>query len=180
MTTMLLGGLWHGAAWTFVFWGGLHGLFLTVNHVWRRSMPFQIPAALSWLITFLCVVFAWVVFRAEPFPDALKIFHSMTTLQLFELSDPSRLFRNALLVVTCILICILLPNTQQLISGKYTGIAIYDPEVSTRAIAGLKRVDSIKLDRGILSLLFTATMAIISIIYLLNTTTVNEFIYFQF
>src|SRR3990167_464275 len=75
MATMLLGGLWHGAGWTFVIWGGLHGLYLVVNHGWhtvRRKLgqdpdrPLSRPAPLaSVLLTFLAVAAAWVVFRAD-------------------------------------------------------------------------------------------------------------------
>ncbi|HXU93897.1 MAG TPA: MBOAT family protein [Gallionella sp.] len=87
MTTMLLGGLWHGAGWTFVIWGGLHGLFLMVNHGWQslRKMLGQNPKApLSWpmhrlavLITFLSVTVAWVFFRASDLPTALNIVQVM-------------------------------------------------------------------------------------------------------
>ena len=49
MATMLLGGLWHGAGWTFVIWGGLHGLYLTVNHFWREHSPVRLPSFIGWL-----------------------------------------------------------------------------------------------------------------------------------
>ena len=88
MLTMLLGGLWHGAGWTFVIWGGLHGLYLTVFHAWRRLVDrrgLRLPSAwlplarwLSWLLTFLLVVVAWVFFRAESLPAAMSILQSMT------------------------------------------------------------------------------------------------------
>ncbi len=87
MVTMLLGGLWHGAGWTFVVWGGLHGLYLIVNHAWhalRRKLgqdpdqPLSRPVhALSVLFTFLAVVFAWVFFRASDFPTAMSFVHAM-------------------------------------------------------------------------------------------------------
>ena len=90
MLTMLLGGLWHGAGWTFVVWGGLHGLYLTVFHAWRRhvgragwSMPAalrSLASALSWLLTFLLVVVAWVFFRADSFTAATSILQSMAGL----------------------------------------------------------------------------------------------------
>src|SRR2546423_11255574 len=79
MLTMLLGGLWHGAAWTFVVWGGLHGFYLQVNHAWRlvvsknprlEGILQRFPRAtgfISWALTFLAVVVAWTVFRAESF-----------------------------------------------------------------------------------------------------------------
>jgi alginate O-acetyltransferase complex protein AlgI len=72
MITMLLGGLWHGAAWTFVAWGGLHGCFLAINHAWRR-IDIALPAAIGWLLTMVAVCFAWVFFRAEGFGSAVKM-----------------------------------------------------------------------------------------------------------
>src|SRR3546814_2190702 len=60
MITMLLGGLWHGAGWTFVVWGGLHGLLLVVNHLWRRVVPWRLETwwsrAFARLLTFLAEI----------------------------------------------------------------------------------------------------------------------------
>ncbi len=87
MVTMLLGGLWHGAGWTFVAWGGLHGLYLVVNHAWRatRGARGDEPArsgslaeAASRLLTFLAVVVAWVFFRAGSFDAAIRVLGGMT------------------------------------------------------------------------------------------------------
>ena len=88
MLTMLLGGLWHGAGWTFVVWGGLHGLYLMVFHAWRRLVGgrgWRLPVPLapvvsgmSWLLTFLLVVVAWVFFRAESFAAATAILQAMS------------------------------------------------------------------------------------------------------
>ena len=84
MTTMLLGGLWHGAGWTFVIWGGLHGLFLMVNHAWRYAagrLGFNTGLMgwrlIAWLLTFVAVVFAWVYFRASSLASANSIIMSM-------------------------------------------------------------------------------------------------------
>lgn len=77
---MLLGGLWHGAAWTFVVWGGLHGLALMVNHVFDRIRPGGLaPRArvFSVIVTFLFVVVAWVFFRAESFGSAAAVLSAM-------------------------------------------------------------------------------------------------------
>jgi D-alanyl-lipoteichoic acid acyltransferase DltB (MBOAT superfamily) len=73
MLTMLLGGLWHGAGWNFLIWGGLHGVYLGINHLWRgwRGEEARIPATataargVGWAITFFAVVVAWVFFRAK-------------------------------------------------------------------------------------------------------------------
>jgi len=97
MITMLLGGLWHGAGWTYVLWGGLHGVYLVINHGWhslRRALgqnpqlPLSRPMrALSVLFTFLAVVAAWVVFRAENLSAAAAMLKSMSGLNGFVLPD---------------------------------------------------------------------------------------------
>ena len=65
MITMVLGGLWHGAAWGFVLWGALHGTALVVEHALRDRGAAPPPAWLAWLIVFNVVVFGWILFRAE-------------------------------------------------------------------------------------------------------------------
>ncbi|MBI1175175.1 MAG: MBOAT family protein [Sideroxydans sp.] len=87
MATMLLGGLWHGAGWTFVIWGSLHGAYLVVNHGWhaiRRALGQDPDQPLSWpaymlsvLLTFLAVCIAWVFFRADSVEHAAAIAHAM-------------------------------------------------------------------------------------------------------
>src|SRR3984893_13029294 len=81
LVTMLLGGLWHGASWTFVAWGGLHGLYLIVNHAWAAVFPVSHPNRLRALAaggtTFMAVVFAWVLFRAPTFRAAANIIQAM-------------------------------------------------------------------------------------------------------
>jgi alginate O-acetyltransferase complex protein AlgI len=88
MITMLLGGLWHGAGWTFVVWGGLHGVYLVTNHAWRsararflgRMAPSKAGALLSWALAFLAVVIAWVFFRAPDMQSAVVLLKSMAGL----------------------------------------------------------------------------------------------------
>ena len=97
MVTMLLGGLWHGAGWTFVIWGGLHGLYLAINNGWqslRRKLG-QDPVrslsrpmhALSVLLTFLAVVAAWMVFRADNLATATALLKAMAGMNGFVLPD---------------------------------------------------------------------------------------------
>ena len=89
MITMLLGGLWHGASWTFVIWGGLHGLYLVVNHVWHavRSRIGLVVGESSrggrivgTGVTFLAVVVAWVLFRSSNFDAAVVMLRGMAGL----------------------------------------------------------------------------------------------------
>ncbi len=77
--TMLLGGLWHGANWTFVFWGGYHGALLLLHRWWRRS-GFQMPAAVARTSTFFAVLVGWVFFRAASVSDAFKVLGAMSRL----------------------------------------------------------------------------------------------------
>ena len=78
MITMLLGGLWHGANWTFVFWGGYHGTLLCVNRIWRDRIE-TIPTALRRPGTFLLVLIGWVFFRSTSFAMAGSILFRMFT-----------------------------------------------------------------------------------------------------
>jgi D-alanyl-lipoteichoic acid acyltransferase DltB (MBOAT superfamily) len=73
MLTMLLGGLWHGAAWTFVLWGGLHGLYLVAQHGWRAWRGARPPAWWSGALTFIAVMLAWVLFRAPDLATAADV-----------------------------------------------------------------------------------------------------------
>jgi alginate O-acetyltransferase complex protein AlgI len=78
MLTMLLGGLWHGAGWNFLIWGGLHGLYLCANRLWQEGRAAVVPASrlatiLSWSITFFAVVIAWVFFRARTLAGAWQM-----------------------------------------------------------------------------------------------------------
>jgi D-alanyl-lipoteichoic acid acyltransferase DltB (MBOAT superfamily) len=76
LATMALGGLWHGAALTFIAWGVLHGLGLCAGLLWRKA-GLTLPAALSWLLTFSFVTFAWVLFRAPSFETAGRLYAVM-------------------------------------------------------------------------------------------------------
>lgn len=89
MLTMLLGGLWHGAGWTFVVWGGLHGLYLSINHAWthltkrfcpKPLLPRRIGKLLAWTTTFIAVVIGWVFFRATSFDAAVEMLRGMAGL----------------------------------------------------------------------------------------------------
>ncbi|MGE9984056.1 MBOAT family O-acyltransferase [Desulfovibrio sp. SGI.169] len=86
--TMLIGGAWHGAGWTFMLWGALHGLMLSINHFFRiriRGSRLEVLLAatplrpLSIAFTFLCINACWVVFRAMSLDGALRVYTAMFT-----------------------------------------------------------------------------------------------------
>ncbi len=74
--SMVIIGFWHGAGWTFVLWGALHGIYLMINHQWKR-LNISLSRHLSWLITFTCVTIAWVIFRSESLEVATVILSKM-------------------------------------------------------------------------------------------------------
>lgn len=84
MTTMVLGGLWHGAGWNFVVWGFLHGIFLSIHQVWNKlARALKLPlGSATWkftatLLTFISVCTAWVFFRAPDMATSLNILQGM-------------------------------------------------------------------------------------------------------
>jgi D-alanyl-lipoteichoic acid acyltransferase DltB (MBOAT superfamily) len=76
IATMLLGGLWHGANWTFVAWGGLWGAALAVNHLWQ-STGLRLPRPLAWAATLLFAMAGWILFRSPDFASAGAMFASL-------------------------------------------------------------------------------------------------------
>lgn len=127
MITMLLGGLWHGASWTFVLWGGLHGVYLMINHAWqdwrkRLDLPFaatRIGRIVPTAITFVVVVIGWVFFRAETLEGAMIFLRGMggvAGLSLDEFTDAQlgSPLPFALLIGFCGAVVFLCPNSQEI------------------------------------------------------------------
>lgn len=123
MITMLLGGLWHGAGWTFIIWGGLHGLYLIINHQWRSlrkllgqdlKKSYWWARSLSCFLTFIAVVIAWVFFRAENLNVALAILETMSGSNGISLASPTVPSTKTLTLILLIVVW-LAPNTQQLL-----------------------------------------------------------------
>lgn len=190
--TMLLGGLWHGAGWTFVFWGGLHGLYLVINHLWRALVK---PIDRWWsrtiarLVTLLCVMFAWIFFRAESFSGALQVINGLGNLPFtleaklgpiapilrsigIQFSGPwiseSNLTDMAWFVFW-IAVLWLWPTTQQ---------------IMTRFEPTLDSLNRKEIDRTVRawepSLRWAGVVAATTVLALLNLHHVSEFLYFQF
>ncbi|WP_213741904.1 MBOAT family protein [Bradyrhizobium sp. dw_411] len=97
--TFLVGGLWHGASWTFVIWGGLHGAAIVIHRAWSRYGR-HMPVALAWFLTFSFVNVAWVFFRAKDLKSAHRVLSSMmnigdgSLLKMFDLQQ-----RNGTLLI---------------------------------------------------------------------------------
>ncbi|WP_231482987.1 MBOAT family O-acyltransferase [Anaerovibrio lipolyticus] len=111
LSSMLLIGLWHGAGWTFVIWGGIHGAALVINHQWRR-LKYSLPQVINWLLTFICVVFLWVFFRAENVQDGWKFVTAMVNVSNIDASWVT--LRKFLILCIAIGLMRYLPNTLDL------------------------------------------------------------------
>lgn len=128
--TMLLGGLWHGAAWTFVIWGALHGIFLLLNHAWRglaERRGWSMPPVAAWLLTFILVVVAWVFFRAEGLEAATRMLAAMfgapDILRFFGGMPPFHVVDVIVPLVVGGLIAFLMPNSIELLERLRVAIA---------------------------------------------------------
>lgn len=162
--TMLLGGLWHGAAWTFVVWGAVHAAYLIINHGWKavllgagaRSRSNILTRLSGQAITFLAVMVAWVLFRATNVGTAWLMLRSMSGFGIN--STPQAVMSHALLIPPLLAVVWFAPNSQQVIAQLFPDKpGSYGPPLRWAAIFG----------------------AILAIC-LASMTRVTEFLYFQF
>lgn len=188
--TMLLGGIWHGAGWTFMVWGVLHGLYLVINHAWRelrQRLGMGVEATSFWgrkfaqLLTFVVVVIAWVFFRAEDMGSALEMIKAMAGNN--GIAVPASLAEFAphltistapvdsgmalLVAFSLLLVAWLAPNTQQITA--YTG-----PNDSGGVEAGAA---TLRWNGSARWAIFIGCLFGLS---LMMMSRVSEFIYFQF
>lgn len=169
MIVMLLGGLWHGAAWTFVIWGGLHGLYLMVNHAWQaarqRGWVFELGPAAARILTLAAVMVAWTFFRAGSFDEATAMLLSLfgangITAGTADLSGP----RLAIMVLAAV-IALAAPNSQEIIDG-------WSRNQSRRRIPDILRWHPNVAWAGALSAMFFVALP-----FMAKT---REFVYFNF
>lgn len=189
MITMLLGGLWHGAGWNFVIWGGLHGGYLIVNHFWSNSTfgaTFRSLAGrhlytvFAWSVTMLAVIIAWVFFRAETLPGALTVLSSMAGLSS-EVSMASGavfadgVYQTLMMFAVMFIIVAFMPNSIQMTRS-------HRPIIS--AAGGVKKIGGkLKSLRWSMSpqwATFTSVIFFVTVIQIYRLNGLTEFIYFNF
>ncbi|HEY9103983.1 MBOAT family protein [Chitinimonas sp.] len=171
MITMLLGGLWHGAGWTYVIWGGLHGLYLLVNHAWRALMARhgwhgegRLYQTAAWMLTLLAVMLGWVFFRADSLASALSLLHSLAGLASAAVQSAGIERASALpMLLLGFAIALYLPNAQ--------AAALSAPE----SRQGLLRRLGWRPTLG-----YAALMTLLGYGVLTNLHKPSEFLYFQF
>ncbi len=180
-TTMLLGGLWHGAAWTFVLWGALHGSYLMCNHAWQwckqhldwvrrlttnRTARYVGPT-FSWVLTLFAVVVGWVYFRAESVSAAHRMLSCMAALCTLE--GPAPIVEPAWFVlIPMAALALFAPNSQELVDA-------YQKRLNAR---GVKRKWMKLQPTGIFVGAVSAVTLLIAMIS--ASRLVTEFIYFNF
>jgi D-alanyl-lipoteichoic acid acyltransferase DltB (MBOAT superfamily) len=164
LVTMLLGGLWHGAGWGFVIWGGLHGMYLCVNHgLARLNLPGWLRH-LGWPIVLLAVVVAWVPFRS---PD-LTTTWMMWSAMMGASSAQTPVLDGSLglaLIAGCAAVCFL-PNSQQIIDMLFRDVE--RQRVFMKAMPAYTRS------------LFAAGVGFLAAVGLARNNQIAEFLYFQF
>jgi D-alanyl-lipoteichoic acid acyltransferase DltB (MBOAT superfamily) len=173
--TMLLGGLWHGAGWTFIVWGALHGGYLVVNHTWRSLGKKELHEALdanplarqvSTLVTFLAVLVGWVFFRAAGFEPAVHMLKGMLNLGQPVPAEGWTLLGTPLMLCALGYLAVrTLPNSQEVL-GRF------EP-----ALGAIRQKPALHWGLHSGWALITAVLAWASV---LNITKVSEFLYFQF
>ncbi len=171
LVAFFLVGLWHGAGWTFVFWGFLHGCALVIFRFWQKT-PFKLPRLVSWFITFNFVNAAWVFFRAHSFPDALKVLKGMAGLTGVILPERTAHFLSALKGYG-IQFGEMLPTVRW--DGK---IFLYFVASFLLAILFRNSVEIIQKLKP--SWRTAAALSLILVYAILNLSKTNEFIYFNF
>jgi len=204
LLTMLIGGLWHGANWTFILWGFLHGIYLIINHLWRdllkklgltsnKSISYQV---LSWILTIFCVIISWVLFRSDSLETAIVIYQSMfgfhgisvspTLLDIipeFNFINYEGFFKNQLFYVwdylpafvSSIIICLCLPNIKNL----FVNYVKFEKDFSNFNIQSADLDTSLRWVPSQAYAILMAIMTIWIILALLSSRKI-EFLYFNF
>jgi alginate O-acetyltransferase complex protein AlgI len=137
--TMFLGGLWHGAQWTFVVWGLYHGALLAIAHTWKRSGPGALPVWPARLLTFAAVQVGWVFFRAPTLTEAWQVLEGMAGLRGLNWVG---LLQSASLLWDCLwalCICWFLPNSWELRYGTSRRWAIAFGLLAALCVSLLRR-----------------------------------------
>jgi len=182
--------LWHGAGWTFIIWGGLHGIFLVINHFWRKT-KIVLHNYIGWVITFFAVTITWVFFRADSVESALKMLKgmaggygisvpvSMPDFGLFihsgiaPMSNVSGSFAGTGIIIA-LGIALLLPNLYEM-TQKYQTALIGKKQYRVKLIQPIRFPLSYTI-----SVRWCVIVGIIAAIGIISVQSTSEFLYFQF
>ena len=167
--TFLLGGIWHGAGWTFVLWGALHGIGMMVHRSWQKT-GITMHTLLAWFLTFNFINVTWVFFRAKNFDDALKVLHGM--------------FLGPLVLPSALTSRLGFLENIGVISGRWSTVFYRDPEIIAwlggAMILVLLFRNSMQLQDRFKPDIYHLISTILLLISLFMLSRKSEFIYFNF
>ena len=171
MVTFLMGGIWHGAAWTFLVWGGLHGAAIVAHYLWKK-MNFRMPTVIAWILTFNFINFTWVFFRAKDWHSVGKILGGMIGLNGVMLPEEASKFLSPLGIGNSHFI-----EWEKIMTGSSRDAWVYIPAALIFCLV-FKNTNQIfermKPDWKALILVILGAYTI------LNMSRVSEFLYFNF
>ncbi len=185
MITMFLGGLWHGAGWTFVVWGLLHGIYLVINHGWRHivnTYPFLVRYTrsviypiFSLIVTQFFVVLAWIYFRAEHLRSADRLVKSIFTFHHAVVHARPHLITNIefILIAFVYILCLLMPNIKTIFGSWNVGLVTYQHQPQNNLL-------SLKWNMSARWAIAIAVLFLISLLFILAAGDGSRFLYFQF
>jgi D-alanyl-lipoteichoic acid acyltransferase DltB (MBOAT superfamily) len=168
MLTMVLGGFWHGAGWTFILWGSLHGFYLLIAHAWGSFVRVRIPTPIAWIITLLAVIVAWVIFRAPDLNSAGVILAGLTGMQGLHHPVAPAAEAPAIILISLVFLgaAAILPNTQQIMRAHRPVLGPIPP-----AKINMQWHPAIR---------FAALGGVAAVAIMLLSWETSEFLYFQF
>jgi alginate O-acetyltransferase complex protein AlgI len=168
MLTMMLGGFWHGAGWTFIVWGSLHGLYLLVAHAWESFARVRMPPPLAWGLTLIAVIVAWVIFRAPDLNSAVVILTGLSGMQGLHhpLAQAAEAPAIILISLAFLVAATILPNTQQIMRAHRPVLGPIPP-----AKINMQWHPAIR---------FAALGGVAAVAIMLLSWETSEFLYFQF
>lgn len=185
VVTMLLGGLWHGAGWTYILWGGLHGIMLLVNHAWIRVTSgsageilrqYSVYRPCSVALTFGAVVVSWILFRADSVEAAMRMYSAMFGFEGIALNDlfPNEVIRDKRKGITLLMLSFvivwLLPNVLEVFRN-------YRPALNVEQLNVRK---PIMLTAWKPSVLFAAAVSVLFVFSIISIPEGGDFLYFNF
>jgi alginate O-acetyltransferase complex protein AlgI len=179
LLTFIVGGLWHGAGWTFIIWGALHGIALIIHRLWQR-LGLRLWHWVAWLLTFLFINFTWVFFRAENLEQALIMLQRMSAVSDMRVSLE---FLDMLAALQWSLYSYVTPVTAapRVFEGALVA-ALLALVAVTRTRNSMHLLEDMLHSRqslGLLPLTLYALMVVISIVMLFAGTT-QVFLYYNF
>lgn len=178
--TVLLGGIWYGAGWTFIIWGAVHAALLIVNLLWRRLSPWKFARPLACLMTLLVLVIVQVMLRAPDVDSAMLVYSSMFGVGSAVAGSASIPWLTLGLIATSLVFVVTLPNTQQLMRHKFKPADHDRNQTSAEDAWYFGKLQTLHIEWDFKWLLYLAALAGVSLYTLLDTSVARDVIHFQY